>query len=104
MRKFLPVLCLAVFALTSCGESDPSVDEERQAACESFAGNTPGILEMNDAYEVLSDESASTSDKQAAMKVTLDQQSAYARTDPYDCNNPADADLFEKHYGTFDEG
>lgn len=33
MRKFLPGLCLAVFVLTACGESEPSVDEQRIAAC-----------------------------------------------------------------------
>lgn len=104
MRKRLPLIAAAVFALTACGESELGVDEQRQAACEAFADNTPGTLEMADAYEVLADESASQTERSEALKVTLDQQSAYARTEPYDCDDPADAALFEKHYGTFDEG
>ena len=102
MRKLLPVLILTAFVAACGGESGSSVDERRQEACDAFAAQTPGILEVNDALEVLEDESSSDAERSEALKVTLDQQSAYRRTHPYDCENPADQELFEKHYGTFE--
>lgn len=102
MRKFLPGLCLAVFALTACGESEPSVDEQRQAACESFAALSPGVLEMQDDFEVMSDPDASSAEKSAALKRQAAAE-AEPRDYPYDCDRPSDKELFEKHYGTFDE-
>jgi len=104
MRKLVPVLFISVAALTACGESEPSAEERRQAACESFASTTPGMLEMNDAMEVLADEGASPAQKSAALKAQLDQLSKTENRDyPYDCDRPSDKALFEKHYGTFED-
>lgn len=102
MRKLLPVLILTAFVAACGGESEPGVDERRQEACDAFAAQTPGILEVSDALDVLEDDSASASERSEALKVTLDQQSVYARTRPYDCDDPRDAELFEQHYGTFE--
>jgi|SRR5690606_41372289 len=104
MRKLsLPFLAVAVLTLAACGESEPSVGEQRQAACESFASLTPGILEMQRDIDILADPGASNREQSEALKRQLDRKAQGGRSHPYDCDLPSDQELFEEHYGKFDE-
>lgn len=101
MRKTILVALLTGLTLTGCGSPTPNQDEKRQEACAAFESLTPGSLELQEAIDVLSDEDASTSERQAALKRSLDQQSsANRRTTPYDCEQ--DRDLFERNFGPFE--
>lgn len=100
MRKTVVVACLSVLTLVGCGTSEPGPDEKRQAACEVFESMTPGSLELHEAVDVLSDGGATSTERQSALQLSLDQQSAKKRTDPYDCER--DRDLFDRNFGPFE--
>ncbi|MCD2096533.1 hypothetical protein [Rhodococcus rhodochrous] len=103
MKRMIPALLIAVVALTACGEDEPTAEERRQAACDSFASLTPGVLETQHDVETLADPGASTADKSAALKRQAQWKATGGRDYPYDCDRPSDEQLFEEHYGTFDE-
>ncbi|MHC3368734.1 hypothetical protein ACYAFX_28640 (plasmid) [Rhodococcus aetherivorans] len=107
MRLRALLVIPAVLALTACGSGDsgPSPEEQKRTEmCEGFAGLTPGVIEVAQAQAVLADPSSTQAEKSTAMKVTLDQVStSEKRTEPYDCNDPADAKLFEWYNSEYDE-
>ncbi len=107
MRLRALLIVPVVLALAACGSdvSGPSPEEQKRAEmCEGFARLTPGFIEIAQAQAVLADSSSTQAEKSAAMKETLDQSStSEKRTQPYDCNDPADAELFEWYSNEYDE-
>lgn len=92
MRGYVAVAGAALLLLAGCS-SEPSEAEQRAADCEAFASETPGTLERDWATDVMSDPDSTPEEQQDAMKVAA----RGSRDRPYDCDVPADQQLFE-HY------
>lgn len=96
MRLRALLIAPAVLALAACGSDNPSPEEQKRAEqCASFERLDPGFLEISRATQTLADPNSTRAERSAALKAQLDQQStSEKRTEPYDCDDPADAELF----------
>lgn len=96
MRLRALLIAPAVLALAACGAGNTPPEEQKRAEqCTSFERLDPGFLEISRATQTLADPNATRAERSAALKAQLDQQStSEKRTRPYDCDDPADADLF----------
>lgn len=98
-RTFAAVLFAGVVLLAGCSSTPdgPTEAEQRQSYCDAFARLTPGYLEISENTETLANPDSNSSDKSDALKSTLDSLgSGTKRTQPYDCNSPADKDRFDR--------
>lgn len=79
---------LGALLITGC-TSEPAAPTPREQACETFKNVTPGFFEMTAATNTLADPSASSSERIAAMNVSLDVMAGRGRTAPYTCTETA---------------
>ncbi|MGC0364983.1 outer membrane murein-binding lipoprotein Lpp [Rhodococcus sp. 27YEA15] len=86
---------LLISGCSSNGEPEIDLAAEREKYCEAFARVTPGILEIAESIKVLSDETASTKERSAAMEKQMD---AAGRENPYDCNSEEDQERFDEYF------
>lgn len=97
MRKYLIAVGAALVLLSGCS-SESGEQDQREVDCASFARVEPGFLEIKRDTAILSDPEATQVDRSEAFKRQLDAQAGIdQRKNPYDCDDPADRELFDMY-------
>lgn len=99
MTKMIGVVAAAALLLLAGCTSEPegpTAEEVRQSHCDAFAAITPGVLELQESIEVLSDPGSDQPDRARAIRVAMDEQSGNGRKHAYDCDLKSDQELFAR--------